>query len=222
MAMTDDAGRIRIAKRVAREIKAGDVVNLGIGIPTLVAEFIPHDLDITIQSENGFLGLGPAPDADEADPDLINAGGGFVTLLPGGVFFDSMTSFGMIRGGYIDVAILGTLQVDQEGNLANWMIPGRRVPGIGGAMDLTVGAKRVIVATEHVTREGHPKILKRCTLPLTARHEVDLIVTELAVMEVTPHGLVLKEVAPHTTVDEVRHLTDAELIVPERIGRLED
>ncbi|MBI3327583.1 MAG: CoA transferase subunit B, partial [Nitrospinae bacterium] len=222
MATREESGRIRIAKRIARELKAGDVVNIGIGLPTLVVEFIPNDLDLTIQSENGFLGLGQSPKRGEEDPDLVNAGGGYVTLLPGGVFFDSITSFGMIRGGYIDVTILGALQVDQEGNLANWMIPGQRVPGIGGAMDLAVGAKRVIVATEHVTREGHSKILKRCTLPLTARREVDLIVSDLAVMEVTPGGLLLREVAPHITTDEVRHLTDADLIVPERVGRMEE
>lgn len=209
-----------IARRIAREFKDGDVVNLGIGLPTLVANFIPEGINIILQSENGFVGLGPTPEPGEEDPNLTNAGGQPVTIKPGGAFFDSATSFTIIRGGHLDVTVLGALQVDQMGNLANWMVPGKLVPGMGGAMDLTVGAKKVIVATEHVTKNGSPKILKECTLPLTAKGEVDLIVTDMAVIEVTPTGLLLKEIAPDTTVDQVIVATEAELKIDENLREM--
>jgi acetate CoA/acetoacetate CoA-transferase beta subunit len=208
-----------IAKRVAKELKDGDVVNLGIGLPTLVANYIPEGVDVTLQSENGFVGIGPAPTPGEEDKDLVNAGGLHVTVLPGAAFFDSSVSFGIIRGGHVDATVLGALEVDQEGNLANWMIPGKKVPGMGGAMDLVVGAKKVIVAMEH-TAKGAPKILKRCALPLTAAKQVNLIVTEMAVMEVTPEGLVLRELGPESTIEDVKNATLADLIIPENIGRM--
>jgi len=201
-----------IAKRVAKEFKDGDVVNLGIGLPTEVANYIDKDVEVILQSENGFIGLGPAPEEGKEDKDLVNAGGKYVTIMPGGACFDSAMSFAIIRGGHVDATVLGALQVDEEGNLANWMIPGKMVPGMGGAMDLVVGAKKVIVAMEH-TAKGAPKILKRCTLPLTAAKEVNLIVTEMGVIEVTDKGLVLKEIAPNTTVEEVIAATEANLII---------
>ncbi|MTI59603.1 MAG: CoA transferase subunit B [Firmicutes bacterium] len=207
--------REKIARRVAREFEDGDLVNLGIGMPTMVADYIEDDVEIILHSENGFVGLGPAPVEGEEDKDITNAGGQPVTIKNCGAFFDSVSSFMIIRGGHLDATVLGALQVDQEGNLANWMIPGKMVPGMGGAMDLTVGARRVIVATQHVTKKGQAKILKKCNLPLTARKEVDLIVTELAVMEFTEKGLVLKEIAKGVDVEEVIKKTEAELIISE-------
>jgi acetate CoA/acetoacetate CoA-transferase beta subunit len=208
-----------IAKRVARELNDGDVVNLGIGIPTMVANYIPEDMEVTLQSENGFVGLGPLADAGKEDEDLINAGGGFVTTLPGAAFFDSSMSFTVIRGGHVDMTVLGALQVDEKGNLANWMIPGKLTPGMGGAMDLVVGAKKVIVAMEH-TAKGNPKIFKQCTLPLTAANQVNLIVTEMGVMEVTDKGLVLKEYNPEYTIEQIKAATEAELIIPEDLKEM--
>lgn len=204
-----------IAKRVAQELKDGDVVNLGIGLPTLVANYI-GDKAIMLQSENGFLGLGPSPEESNRDKYITNAGGQPVTILPGGAFFDSAISFGIIRGGHVDVTVLGALQVDQQGNIANYMIPGKMVPGMGGAMDLISGAKKVIVAMEH-TAKGAARILKECTLPLTARNEVNLIITEMAVMEVTPEGLVVRELSPDFSRDELKAATEADLIIPDHL-----
>ena len=208
-----------IAKRVAQELHDGDVVNLGIGLPTMVANYLPEGMDITLQSENGFIGIGAAPAPGEEDKDLVYAGGQYVTVTPGAAFFDSSMSFTIIRGGHVDATVLGALQVDQEGNLANWMIPGKMVPGMGGAMDLVVGAKKVIVAMEH-TQKGAPKILKKCTLPLTASHQVNLIITELAVLEVTAEGLVLRELGPEATIEDVKAATEADVIVPENVKRM--
>ena len=210
--------RDRIITRVARELKDGDFVNLGIGLPTMVANHVPPGIEITMHSENGMLGVGPYPREDEIDPDLINAGKETITEAPGCSYFNSAESFAMVRGGHIDLTVLGALQVDEEGNLANWMIPGKMVKGMGGAMDLVAGAKKVVIAMEHATRDGGHKILKRCTLPLTGMKVVSLIITELAVIEVTPRGLVLKEIASDTTLDQVRTATGADLIVEGEIG----
>lgn len=205
-----------IAKRVAQEFKDGDAVNLGIGLPTLVANYLPEDVHIMLHSENGFLGLGPAPAPGEEDWELSNAGGQPVSIVPGGMYFDSAMSFVIIRGGHLQATVLGALQVDEQGNLANWMVPGVMVPGMGGAMDLVGGAKRVIIAMNH-TAKGEKKILKRCTLPLTAAGKVSLIVTEMAVIEVSPEGLVLKEVHPEFSIEQVIEATEATLIIPAEV-----
>lgn len=204
-----------IARRVAQELEDGDVVNLGIGLPTMVPNYIPKGVNVLLQSENGLLGVGSKPNPGEEDKDFADAGGNYVTIQPGGASFDSAFSFLIIRGGHVDKTVLGALQVDQEGNLANWLVPGKMVPGMGGAMDLVVGAKKVIVAMEHTNKSGEPKILKRCNLPLTACKEVDRIITNLAVIDVRPEGLVLKEIAPGVSIKDVQDATEAELIINE-------
>jgi acetate CoA/acetoacetate CoA-transferase beta subunit len=208
--------KVLVAKRVALELKNGTLVNLGIGLPTTVANYLAPDLEVYFQSENGIVGMAPAPDQGMVDPDLTDAGGGFVGAIPGAASIDSAVSFGLIRGGHLDVTVLGGLEVDELGHLANWTVPGKMVPGMGGAMDLVSGAKKVIVAMTH-SAKGKSKILKRCTLPLTSVRRVDLIVTELAVLEPTEAGLVLKEVAPGVTVEQVIAATEATLIVPANV-----
>jgi 3-oxoacid CoA-transferase subunit B len=212
--LTDDQKRERIARRIARELRDGYYVNLGIGMPTLVANYVPNGMDVIMQSENGMLGVGPYPLDSEVDPDLINAGKETVSEIPGTVYFSSADSFAMIRGGHVDLTVLGSLQVDETGSLANWAIPGKMLKGMGGAMDLVAGAKRVYIAMEHATRDNKPKILTKCTLPLTGVEVVDHIVTELAFIDVTPKGLLLREIAPDATLEQIQSLTEPMLLIP--------
>jgi 3-oxoacid CoA-transferase subunit B len=217
MTLKDSEKRELIIRRAARELRDGFYVNLGIGMPTLVANYVPAGMEVTLQSENGMLGIGPFPLEGEEDPDLINAGKETVTELPGTAYFSSADSFAMIRGGHIDLSILGAMEVDEEGNLANWMVPGKVVKGMGGAMDLVASARRVIVAMEHTTKSGESKLLKRCTLPITGLKVVDTVITEMGFFRVTPEGLLLEELAPGATVEQVRQATCADLKIREGV-----
>jgi acetate CoA/acetoacetate CoA-transferase beta subunit len=208
-----------IARRCAQELKDGDVVNLGIGLPTLIPNYLPEGVNVILQSENGLLGLGPTPPPEKQSKYLINAGGGYISAVDGASIFDTSTSFGIIRGGHVDVTFLGALQVDEEGSLANWVLPNGKTIGMGGAMDLLVGAKKVILAMEH-TAKGAPKIVKKCTLPLTASHEVNEIVTELGVMKITPNGILLTEINPEFTVEQVQEQTEATLIISDKLKNM--